>query len=141
MSHFFIFLLLFVFPPSPCVPVQTPTVATTGTKWSRLSFYFPSHSLSHHGLFGVHLLGGGRGHFLDDWGDIGWSVQLDLGEAILVGLHHTLDPCRMHTHTDTQIHTNRFLCCLFICLLVYLCICCTALTSPSQSSLVCKSVC
>lgn len=48
--------------------------------------------LSHHGLFGVHLLGRRGRHFLDDRGDVGGPIQLDLGQAILIGLHHPLDP-------------------------------------------------
>lgn len=75
-----------------CLPPGAPATSTR-TKWSRLS-----HSFSHHGLFGVHFFRGGWGHFLDDWGDVGGPVQLDLREAILVGLHHTLDPC--NTHSD-----------------------------------------
>lgn len=92
------------------------TVTTTGTTMVQ-TFVYLSHSLPHHGLFGVHLLWGRRGHFLDDRGDVGGPVQLDLGETILVGLHHTLNPCNTW---------NRFTCfllialpCLFICILHY----------------------
>lgn len=48
-------------------------------------------TVAHHGLFGVDLLRGGVGHLLDDGGDVCGAVQLQLGEAGLVGLHHTLD--------------------------------------------------
>lgn len=61
-------------------------------------FLHLSLSLSHHGFFGVHFLWGRGGHFLNDWSDVGGPVQLDLREAILIGLHHTLDPCNTHTH-------------------------------------------
>lgn len=48
-------------------------------------------TVPHHGLFGVDLLRGGVGHLLDDGGNVGGTIELQLGEAGLVGLHHTLD--------------------------------------------------
>lgn len=42
---------------SRCASANT-TATTTGTKLSRLFLFYLSHFLSHHGLFGVHLLGG-----------------------------------------------------------------------------------
>lgn len=51
-------------------------------------------TVSHHGLFGVNLLRRRVGDLLDDGGDVGGTVELQLGEAGLVGLHHTLDTCQ-----------------------------------------------
>lgn len=53
---------------------------------------------SHHGLFGVDLLRGRVGNLLDDGGDVGGTVELQLGEAGLVGLHHALDTWRDTKH-------------------------------------------
>lgn len=129
MSHF---LCCLCYLSCPCLPLG----AGANTKQSEQQEQNGpdvSHSLSHHGLFGVHLLGGGRGHFLDDWGDVGGPVQLDLGEAVLVGFHHALDPCNTHTY--------GFFCCFVICLPACVSVCSTTLTSPGQSPRTWKSIC
>lgn len=76
-------------------------------KMSYSLFVCIPHSPPHHGLFGVHLLRGRRGHFLDDWGDVGGPVQLNLRKAILVGLHYALDSCR---DTRAQGYLLLFIC-------------------------------
>lgn len=45
------------------------------------------------GLPAVLLRRGHAGHLGDDGGHVGGAVELDPGQAVLVGLHHTLDSC------------------------------------------------
>lgn len=55
-------------------------------------------TVSYHGLFGVELLRCRVGNFLDDGGDVSRTVQMQLWEAGLVGLHHSLDACPQSIH-------------------------------------------
>lgn len=62
-----------------------------GSQYQPVLGFGPTTLCSHHGLFGVDLLRGGVGDLLDDGGDVGGAVELQLGEAGLVGLHHALN--------------------------------------------------
>lgn len=53
---------------------------------------------SYHGLLGVELLRSRVGNFLDDGGDVGRTIQMQLWEAGLVGLHHSMDTCPRSIH-------------------------------------------
>ena len=48
---------------------------------------------TYRGLTGALLGRGCAGHLGDDGRHVGGAVELDPGQAVLVGLYHTLDPC------------------------------------------------
>lgn len=53
----------------------------------------PQHPRTYRGLPGVLLSRSHAGHLGDDGCHVGGAVELDTGQAVLVGLHYTLDPC------------------------------------------------
>lgn len=40
---------------------------------------------------------------MDNWGDVGGPVQLDFRKAVLIGLHHALDPCNTDIFGPLQL--------------------------------------